>query len=122
MADRRSQPQAKRAQAPRRKAGSGGGGTAGSRKARRRRAAAPRPRGLFGWIAYGVRLVFRIIWGLIWRGAVAVMLILAAATGYYYMQLPEEVGAVATPGRADPSRCWIATAMSLPGAANSSAG
>jgi len=30
-----------------------------------------------------------VIWGLIWRGAVAVMLILGAATAFYYAQLPD---------------------------------
>jgi 1A family penicillin-binding protein len=67
---------------------SGGGGT---RKTRRRKTRARRPRrpGLLGWIGAFFRLIGRLVWGLAWRGAVAVMLLLGAATGYYYAQLPE---------------------------------
>jgi penicillin-binding protein 1A len=36
-----------------------------------------------------LRFVLRVLWGLTWRGGVAVMLILAMATGYYYLQLPD---------------------------------
>ena len=35
-----------------------------------------------------VRMIFRIIWGVIWRGAVVMFLILAGATAYYYSELP----------------------------------
>jgi len=37
--------------------------------------------------------VFRLIWGVLWRGAAVVALILGLATAYYYSQLPE-VGAL----------------------------
>jgi penicillin-binding protein 1A len=57
---------------------------------RRKRARAHRrPSGPLGWIAAVLRFVLRVLWGLTWRGGVAVMLILAMATGYYYLQLPD---------------------------------
>jgi 1A family penicillin-binding protein len=42
-----------------------------------------------GWIAAFLRLIGRILWGLAWRGAVAVMLLLGAASAYFYSQLPD---------------------------------
>lgn len=58
-------------------------------KPRKTRRARPRPNGLRGWIGAFFGLIWRIIWGLIWRGTVVVMLILGAATSYYYAQLPD---------------------------------
>lgn len=95
VADRRAAPAA---QTPRKAAtgggsgGKGGGGNGGGRpprRSRKTRAPRPRPRGPLGWIAALVRFVWRIIWGLVWRGTAAVLLLLGAATAYYYAQLPE---------------------------------
>ena len=58
-------------------------------KPRKTRRARPRPNGLRGWIGAFFGLIWRIIWGLIWRGTLVVMLILGAATSYYYAQLPD---------------------------------
>ena len=83
VADRRGAPAS---QAPRNSA------TQSSQKPRRtrkRRAARPRPTGLRGWIGAFFRFIWRIIWGLIWRSTAVVMLILGAATSYYYAQLPD---------------------------------
>ena len=67
-----------------------------------RRSRAParkRPRGPVGWIAAAFGFVLRVLWGLTWRGGVAVVLIIAMATGYYYTQLPEVSAAVDTRSR-----------------------
>jgi len=67
-----------------------------------RRSRAParkRPRGPVGWIAAAFGFVLRVLWGLTWRGGVAVILIIAMATGYYYTQLPEVSAAVDTRSR-----------------------
>ena len=90
VADRRPG-SAQKSQSSARKPASGG---TGSPRSRRSRAPRPRPRGPLGWIAALVRLAWRILWGLIWRGTVAVMLILGAATAYYYAQLPDLAAAV----------------------------
>jgi len=79
---------------PRRGSGSSSGGGGGKPPRRRGRAPRPRPRGPLGWIAAVIRLIGRVIWGLIWRGTVVVMLLLGAATAYYYAQLPELSAAV----------------------------
>lgn len=68
--------------------GSGGSGTGrGQRKVIRRRPA--RPRGPLGWAAVFIRFVFRLIWGVMWRGTAAIILILGIATGYYFTLLPD---------------------------------
>lgn len=56
------------------------------RKAPKRRA--PRRRGISGWIAAFVGLIWRIVWGLTWRIGAVFGLILAAVTFYFYAQLP----------------------------------
>ncbi|MBF9061183.1 PBP1A family penicillin-binding protein [Rhodobacterales bacterium HKCCSP123] len=89
VADRRGAPAT-----PKTRSGTGGGGGRKPRRARRTRAARPRPRGILGWIAAFLRLIWRIVWGLAWRGTVAVMLLLGAATAYYYAQLPEVASVV----------------------------
>jgi len=66
---------------------------------RRRAPARKRPRGPVGWIAAAFGFVLRVLWGLTWRGGVAVVLIIAVATGYYYTQLPEVSAAVDTRSR-----------------------
>jgi penicillin-binding protein 1A len=66
---------------------------------RKRTRARARPRGLRGWIAAAFGLVFRLAWGLAWRGGVAVVLIIAMATGFYYVQLPDVSEAVDTRSR-----------------------
>jgi len=72
----------------------------GTTAVRRRRAPArKRPRGPVGWIAAAFGFVLRVLWGLTWRGGVAVVLIIAVATGYYYTQLPEVSAAVDTRSR-----------------------
>ncbi|UWQ95616.1 transglycosylase domain-containing protein [Rhodobacteraceae bacterium M385] len=80
---------------PKRK--SGGGGSGGPRKPRKRaapRRKSPQRGGVLGFFARVIRFIFRLIWSVIWRSAVVVGLILAIATGYYYTQLPEDVGAL----------------------------
>jgi penicillin-binding protein 1A len=75
-------------------------GGAPSKAPRRKRAPArKRPRGLGGWIAAAFGFVLRVIWGLTWRGGVAIALILGIATGYYFTQLPEVSAAVDTRSR-----------------------
>ncbi len=81
--------------------GSGGGGRPGAAKpatpaARpRRRAAKPskaRPRGPLGWLSALVsgllRFVMRVIWGIGWRVAVALSLVVGLGVAYYAAQLP----------------------------------
>lgn len=97
VADRRTTSAA--AKPPTRRTGSSGGGGGnggggGKPPRRRRRAPRPRPRGPLGWIAAFFRLIGRMIWGLIWRGTVVVLVLLGAATAYYYAQLPELSAAV----------------------------
>ncbi len=92
VADRRTPAPATKPATTRRPAGGGGGQPPRTRQ--RRRSPRPRPRGPIGWIAAVFRLIFRVIWGLIWRGTVAVMLLLGAATAYYYAQLPDLAAAV----------------------------
>lgn len=50
---------------------------------------ARRKRGLLGWILWPFKLLLRVFWALSWRGAVIVALILAGATGYNYVGLPD---------------------------------
>ncbi len=97
VADRRTTSAA--AKPPTRRTGSSGGGGGnggggGKPPRRRRRAPRPRPRGPLGWIAAFFRLIGRMIWGLVWRGTVVVLVLLGAATAYYYAQLPELSAAV----------------------------
>ncbi|WP_323007318.1 PBP1A family penicillin-binding protein [Pseudorhodobacter sp.] len=49
---------------------------------------AARRRGLSGWIAAFVGLIWRVVWGISWRIGAVFALILAAATFYFYAQLP----------------------------------
>ncbi|MCU4652489.1 PBP1A family penicillin-binding protein [Roseibacterium sp. SDUM158016] len=87
VADRRT---AAAAASPKRSTSAKGASSgSGGRRPRRRAAARRRPRGPLGWIAAAFRLVFRVFWGLAWRGAAVGALILALATGYYYAQLPD---------------------------------
>jgi len=57
-----------------------------SRKPPKKRA--PRRRGISGWIAAFVGLIWRTIWGLTWRIGAVFALILAAVTFYFYAQMP----------------------------------
>jgi penicillin-binding protein 1A len=45
--------------------------------------------GPLGWIAGVLAFVWRILWGVAWRGAVALALVAAGSTWYFYAQLPE---------------------------------
>ncbi|WP_179380874.1 transglycosylase domain-containing protein [Jannaschia marina] len=58
---------------------------------RKRRATPTRKarRGPLSWLLWPVKVLLRVFWALSWRGAVVVALILAAATGYNYVNLPE---------------------------------
>lgn len=49
---------------------------------------APRRRGISGWIASFIGVIWAIIWGTIWRVGAVVGLVLGAATLYFYAQLP----------------------------------
>ncbi|WP_227286994.1 transglycosylase domain-containing protein [Boseongicola sp. H5] len=63
--------------------------TASARRApRRRKQARTRRPGILGWIAALVRFVFRMIFGVIWRGAVVLGIIVLGAAAYYYTLLP----------------------------------
>lgn len=87
VADRRASAQPKRPTRAKGGSGSGGGGGRGrgsTRKTPRRRK--PQRGGFFARI---FRFIFRLIWGVFWRGAVVVTLLIALATGYYYAQLPD---------------------------------
>jgi penicillin-binding protein 1A len=66
---------------------------------RKRTSARKRPRGVLGWIAAAFRFVLRLLWRLSWRAGVAVAVIIAMATGYYYVQLPDVSDAVDTRSR-----------------------
>ena len=59
------------------------------RKVTRHKNPKPRRGGIFGWIAALVTLVWRVVWGSVWRLAMVVALIIGAATGYFYVTLPE---------------------------------
>ncbi len=48
-----------------------------------------RRRGPVGWLAALAVFVLRVLWGVAWRGAVAVGLVVAASTWYFYARLPE---------------------------------
>ncbi|WP_224816340.1 transglycosylase domain-containing protein [Hasllibacter sp. MH4015] len=92
VADRRANASSTRKPARKSGGGSGsGGGNGGNRRPRRKspRRKPPQRGGILGFFARVIRFVFRLIWGVIWRGAVVVTLILALATGYYYAQLPD---------------------------------
>ena len=75
--------------------GNGSGGGLPPREARRRAAAAPAPKArrrgnvVSRGIAGSVALVWRIIWGSVWRLGLTFALILFTATAYYYSTLPE---------------------------------
>lgn len=75
--------------------GNGNGGGLPPREARRRAAAAPAPKArrrgnvVSRGIAGSVALVWRIIWGSVWRLGLTFALILFTATAYYYSTLPE---------------------------------
>ncbi len=58
------------------------------RQRRSRQRAARRP-GLLGWIAAALRFVFRVIFGLMWRTAAVIGLIILGASAYYYTLLPD---------------------------------
>ena len=58
-----------------------------SRRVKRHRR--PRRGGILGWIAGLVTLVWRILWGSVWRLAMTVALIIGAASAYFYVSLPE---------------------------------
>ncbi len=81
VADRRTSATPKRANSS--------GGARTPRSKRRTRRKPPRRGGIIGFFARVVRFVWRLIWGVIWRGTAVAFLILALATGYYYAQLPD---------------------------------
>jgi penicillin-binding protein 1A len=64
-----------------------GGKPARPKKAARARRA-PRRRGISGWIAAFFRLILRLVWGTVWRIGAVTGAILAAATVYFYSQMP----------------------------------
>lgn len=53
-----------------------------------RRKAAPKKRGIIGWILFPFTWTLRLIWRLTWRIAAVGVILLAAAVGYTYAQLP----------------------------------
>ena len=61
---------------------------AAKKRAPRTKTAAPKRRGLVGLLLWPVRLVVRLGWALAWRGALVGIAILAAATAYNYVQIP----------------------------------
>ena len=62
---------------------SGGGGRRPPRK--------PAPKRGGNILVRLIRWVFRLIWGIAWRGALAVALVMAAATFYFYTTLPSDL-------------------------------
>ena len=70
-------------------------------------------RAVFGFFA-------RVLWAVGWRATLALTLVIGTAVAYTYTTLPEHEALM--DGRArGRSRCWTATARSLPGAGTSSA-
>ena len=69
-----------------------GRGTGGSgRTPRQKPPRKPRRRGPLGWITAFLGWILRLVWGVMWRGAVAVGLVMAAASFYFYTTLPADV-------------------------------
>jgi 1A family penicillin-binding protein len=85
---RRPQNGGRRLVAERRKPAVAKPAPARKRKPRKRQTRARRG-GILGFFARILRFIFRIIFGLVWRGAVVVLLILGAATAYMYSTLPD---------------------------------
>jgi penicillin-binding protein 1A len=95
-----------------------------SRKPPKKRA--PRRRGISGWIAAFVgliwRTIWRTIWGIIWRVGAVFALILAAVTFYFYAQLPpvndlldaRARGSVTLLDRDDKVFAWRRVALPVP--------
>ena len=66
----------------------GGKPTPPKRKPKAPKKRAPRRRGISGWIAAFFGLIWRIVWGTIWRIGAVVGMIVVATTMYFYAQLP----------------------------------
>ena len=79
VADRRNAAPAK---APRAK-------TRAPRRGRSARTRRPRRGGILGAIGALFRFIWRLVFGIMWRGALALVLILAGATAYMYTTLPD---------------------------------
>ncbi|QYK42344.1 MAG: penicillin-binding protein [Paracoccaceae bacterium] len=77
-----------------------GGGGGGSRRPPARKPAPRRPRrrGILGFLAAIVGFVWRLVRGIVWRGALAFALVLGLSSWYFYAQLPDV--AALTDGRA----------------------
>jgi len=56
---------------------------------RKKTRAAPRRRGVIGWLLMPFRIVLRALWAVSWRMGVLVGLFLVAAVSYHYSKLPE---------------------------------
>ncbi|ABD56972.1 transglycosylase domain-containing protein [Jannaschia sp. CCS1] len=82
VADRRKSTSTKRK-------GSGGSGGGGGRRPAKRKTTRRKKAQRGGFLARSFRFIGRLIWGVIWRSAAVVTLILALATGYYFAQLPD---------------------------------
>ena len=85
---RRPQNGGKRLVAERRKPAAAKPAPARKRKPRKRQQRRRRG-GILGFFAGILRFVFRIIYGLLWRGVAALLLILGVATAYMYTTLPD---------------------------------
>ncbi|MGP9805512.1 transglycosylase domain-containing protein [Paracoccus sp. NSM] len=59
------------------------------RKVRRHNPRPARRGGIVGWFAALIVLIWRIIWGSVWRLAMVVGLIIGSATAYFYATLPD---------------------------------
>lgn len=73
-------------------AGASRGAASAPKKPARRRPAKRQTRrrgGPLGWIGAIFRFFLRLVWAVVWRGAAVGALILAVATAYVYVQLPE---------------------------------
>lgn len=64
------------------------------RKPRRTRAPRRRRGGLFGFFAWVLAAIWRIVWGVTWRLGAVVAAVIAGATLYFYAQLPEDPAAL----------------------------
>lgn len=65
-----------------------------AKKRRAPRARRPVPRGPLGWLRRLIGFVFRLVWGLSWRIAAVIALIVAGSVAYFFTTLPQDVTAL----------------------------
>lgn len=90
VADRRTPAQKPRARKAGGSTGSGSRG-GGKRPPTRRKANKKRPGSIRRFLGGVLRFIWRIVWGVFWRGAAVVSLVMAVATFYFYTTLPNNL-------------------------------